>query len=478
MKRFQDAPPVPLESISWEAVEKSKQNKTKLRHLGPSSAEDTGKAKNELRDTKGSGMEADARMEAKGIGGWDSSGSEDDDNDVSGGDDEDSGDSDGDDDSGSGGGTGKVGDDDDDDDDDDERGDERDEDSDGSVVELEADSVLDFDDKDAGENKSHLIPRSGGAELADGSSDDYDTTDDEKEGREGEQVDHRSGMSDQSILREEMASEANRSLSILSSLLGTASPTTAASTPGTVPEVSRKKRGFVAVERFWGGSDDPNVVEHTSGEIKGESVEAIDDGQNNETTNSEGAPKEGGGGLFVARYDALEKVFHDSKKHNFPTTGWSSKEDAVTLSGFTAIGERETVTQSHSFGFSFPTNPAGEQVRSILFGMVATCSKVHSLCMSYDIAQPFCSVQDQGAPVLARSEIIQIENGSTESPIPFRLELWRGFSEMKELANNYISTVPSSADDWQVRRQLMLREAKRKLRSQRFGDSEEKRQKS
>jgi len=130
-------------------------------------------------------------------------------------------------------------------------------------------------------------------------------------------------------LKTEMQSETSKSLAIFSSLLGSVleDDPEVASTPSRPPQ-EKAPSGFQSVPRFWGGPT--------------ETVEEVNVARTEPTLPT-----------AVAKLDELKSVFQQSTVGKAPQFGFSKTEDPLTLSGFTAISEREPATQAHTFGFSF-----------------------------------------------------------------------------------------------------------------------------
>jgi hypothetical protein len=143
-------------------------------------------------------------------------------------------------------------------------------------------------------------------------------------------------------LRKDLASEANRSLSILSSLFGTA-PATAklavkfAVARGEEPPTERPSTAPLKTSRF-----------STSERFRGEEAK---DAPPSIAVGLKQAPEEAPSSS--ADLTSLKSIFHGDWASRPPEFGFAAHENPATLAGFKAMAERATVTQSHSFAFSF-----------------------------------------------------------------------------------------------------------------------------
>jgi len=157
-------------------------------------------------------------------------------------------------------------------------------------------------------------------------------------------------------LHDNLASEANQSLSILSSLLGGFEPSTpplvangsahrnevagdAIEMP-SAPAPKKASSKFAVTERFRGQEDlsRPAVVETKPPEEEGRQEE-----EPSQLSTS-------------ADLTSLKSIFHGEWASKPPEFGFAPHEDPATLSGFKAMAERVTATQGHSFAFSFQPN--------------------------------------------------------------------------------------------------------------------------
>lgn len=205
-------------------------------------------------------------------------------------------------------------------------------------------------------------------------------------------------------LREMLSSEVERALSILASL------TDVGPVQSPRPVEPRKAISFAAVERFWGQES---------------SLE----------TESVSEPVKKASDVFTTQWTSLQSVFKGASTKKVPERGFAQDEDPVSLSGFTAIAERETVTQSYSFGFSFGSTPAEASVNNPAAAPLPATPSSDSLIHSSEL----------------------------------KLNLWGDSSEISELAESFIAQAPSLHSEWKEMRQVLLLDLKRKCRSKSKG---------
>ena len=234
-----------------------------------------------------------------------------------------------------------------------------------------------------------------------------------------------------SDLRHELAGEAHRSLSIISSLFGVAAPAPniAPLVPNSETRGQVNSTGFTAVERYWGDAADDSCESET-GDTEAATVFS---------RAAEGAAD--GEGIFSAKWQALKMAFPSDSKANLreqelrPSSSFAQGEDPTTLSGFASFAERETTKQSHSFGFSFGLMDHGSEQQQ---------------------QQDFFRDNTE-APSQVEGKVGDAEDGA--------LDLWTGFSRLVTLAETYLAP-RTTAEGWLEHRQQVLRDVKRKLRRQ------------
>lgn len=177
-------------------------------------------------------------------------------------------------------------------------------------------------------------------EFADGIPSDEESDQEAEVVGEVEVKDDSDMASQEVALKSEMMSEANKSLALLSSFVGTLPPEEQGEEIKAKEIKPKVTTGFLAVSRFWGNeSDIPEVTDV---------VTPLLDEDNAKTE------EEGTAGLqkTEAKFTELKSVFQ-GRSVKAPESGFAESEDPLTLSGFASISEREPAKQSHTFGFSF-----------------------------------------------------------------------------------------------------------------------------
>jgi hypothetical protein len=322
------------------------------------------------------------------------------------------------------------------------------------------------------ENLRHAPSAARGIEVSSGPDRGDDTSPEEAAA---------SSMSD-GQLHDNLASEANQSLSILSSLLGRIEPSTTplvasgaahrneeaedASTFTSPPPPKKASSKFAVTERFRG-------QEEVSMPALGETNASKEVHQDEEPPSLSAS----------ADLMSLKSIFHGEWASKPPEFGFAPHEDPATLSGFKSMAERVTATQGHSFAFSFQpiddnndeakpttiTAPSEDTVNNEVRESL-NFDGIHMVfffrLMSNFLA--FCFLDHLKlylSVLLFQVSALAIQQElAAPAPAVISLPLWGGYSQMTEEARAFLET-PASVPNWKEQRRFVMQDTKRKYRT-------------